>query len=342
MNNKKELQSILPKVSVIVPVYNAERYIDRTIASLMEQTLEDVQFIIIDDGSQDNSVSIINQIIERYPQRIGAVTLITRENRGVAATRAQGLKLASGEYTIHLDSDDWIEPEMLESLYSRAVDEQADIVICDYFLEYENSQVYVKQNQCDNYISGLLTGEIGGFSWNKLIRNSLHKNIEITFDSRLDYLEDFHYMIKIFKCAGVTSHVNNAFVHYNQLNESSITKEINLGKIKKVNSAIEMIESELYNTDFIFQEYKKHLNLFKINQKAWFVICNRVNVPDFIWSLYPETNQYIMSSRLAPHIKISLLLAKYKWYKAARVTIRYSMAIWSIIKKIKNNYLKII
>lgn len=340
MNNKKELQRKLPKVSVIVPVYNAERYIERAIVSLMEQTLEDVQFIIIDDGSQDNSVSIINQIIERYPQRLGSVTLITRENRGVAATRAQGLKLASGEYTIHLDSDDWIEPEMLESLYSRAVDEKADIVICDYFLEYENSQVYVKQSQCDNYIGGLLTGVIGGFSWNKLIKNSLHKNIEITFDSRLDYLEDFHYMIKIFKCADIIAHVNNAYVHYNQLNESSITKEINIDKIKKVNLAIAMIENELYDTGSLCQEYKSYLNIFKINQKVWFVICNRVNVPDFIWSLYPETNQYIMSSRLAPHIKTSLLLAKYEWYKAARVTIRYSMAIWSIMKKIKINYLK--
>lgn len=106
----------IPKVSVIVPVYNTERYVERAIISLMEQTLDDVQFIIIDDGSKDNSLNIIKQVIARYPARQGQVTLISRENRGVAATRAQGMELATGDYVIHLDSDDWAELNWLEAL----------------------------------------------------------------------------------------------------------------------------------------------------------------------------------------------------------------------------------
>ncbi|HDX6611302.1 TPA: glycosyltransferase family 2 protein, partial [Escherichia coli] len=117
----------IPKVSVIVPVYNTERYVERAIISLMEQTLDDVQFIIIDDGSKDNSLNIIKQVIARYPARQGQVTLISRENRGVAATRAQGMELATGDYVIHLDSDDWAELNWLEALYTKAIEDNADV-----------------------------------------------------------------------------------------------------------------------------------------------------------------------------------------------------------------------
>ena len=81
----------IPKVSVIVPVYNTELYVERAIISLMEQTLDDVQFIIIDDGSKDNSLTIIKQVITRYPARQGQVSLISRESRGIAGTRPQGM-----------------------------------------------------------------------------------------------------------------------------------------------------------------------------------------------------------------------------------------------------------
>jgi glycosyltransferase involved in cell wall biosynthesis len=118
-----------PKVSVIVPVYNTELYVERAIISLMEQTLDDVQFIIIDDGSKDDSLNIIKQVIARYPVREGQVTLISRENRGVAATRAQGMELATGDYIIHLDSDDWAELNWLEAMYTKAIEENADVVV---------------------------------------------------------------------------------------------------------------------------------------------------------------------------------------------------------------------
>lgn len=110
----------MPKVSVIVPVYNTELYVERAIISLMEQTLDNVQFIIIDDGSKDNSLNIIEEVIARYPARGGSVTLISRKNLGVAATRAQGMGIATGDYIIHLDSDDWAEPDWLDKQIGRA------------------------------------------------------------------------------------------------------------------------------------------------------------------------------------------------------------------------------
>ncbi|EKF9488800.1 glycosyltransferase family 2 protein, partial [Vibrio cholerae] len=134
-----------PKVSVIMPVYNTELYVERAMISLMEQTLDDVQFIIIDDGSKDNSLSIIKEVITRYPSRKDQITLISRENRGVAATRAQGMDLATGEYVIHLDSDDWVERDWLEAMHTKAVQDNADVVICDYSLIYKHGKKKVTQ-----------------------------------------------------------------------------------------------------------------------------------------------------------------------------------------------------
>ncbi|KAA3493038.1 glycosyltransferase family 2 protein [Vibrio mimicus] len=144
-----------PKVSVIMPVYNTEMYVERAMISLMEQTLDDVQFIIINDGSKDNSLSIIKEVITRYPTRKDQITLISRENRGVAVSRAQGMELATGDYVIHLDSDDWAERNWLEAMYSKAIEDNADVVVCDYFLAYNYGNKKENQTKSIAYWDGM-------------------------------------------------------------------------------------------------------------------------------------------------------------------------------------------
>ena len=108
-------------VSVIVPVYKVEAFIEHCIRSLMEQTLREVEFVIVDDCSPDNSLSIARRVIKDYPEREGQVRLIRHEaNKGLPAARNSGLAVATGEYVFHCDSDDFVEPEMLERLYRTA------------------------------------------------------------------------------------------------------------------------------------------------------------------------------------------------------------------------------
>ncbi|HBD3503669.1 TPA: glycosyltransferase family 2 protein, partial [Escherichia coli] len=200
MPNSQAPEIKAPKVSVIVPVYNTELYVERAIISLMEQTLDDVQFIIIDDGSKDNSLTIIKQVIARYPARQDQVTLISRGNRGVAATRAQGMELAAGDYVIHLDSDDWAEVNWLEELYSKAIENDSDIVTCDYNVITKKRAVHIKQYTPSNgleCINKMLLGELHGSTWNKLIKRSLIVSNNLSFN-KVNYLEDFIFVMQLF------------------------------------------------------------------------------------------------------------------------------------------------
>lgn len=109
------------KVSVIVPVYKVEKFIERCAISLFSQTLQDVEFIFVDDASPDNSVQIVQKCIREYPHRESQTVILTHEkNMGLPAARNTGLAVAKGEYIFHCDSDDFVEPDMLEQLYNTA------------------------------------------------------------------------------------------------------------------------------------------------------------------------------------------------------------------------------
>ena len=125
----------MPKVSVLIPVYGVEKYIRRCAVSLFEQTLEEVEYIFVDDCSEDKSISVLEETIERFPNSYAKVKILHHsENRGSAAARNTALNMATGEYIIVIDSDDFIESTMLEDLYNSAIDDMADIVVSDYWL----------------------------------------------------------------------------------------------------------------------------------------------------------------------------------------------------------------
>lgn len=122
------------KVSIIIPIYGVELFIERCAISLFEQTLDDIEYIFVDDCTMDKSVQILQGIIAKYPQRKDNVFIIRHErNKGLASARKTGLKFVHGEYVAHCDSDDWVERNMYEYLYQEAISANADIVWCDYY-----------------------------------------------------------------------------------------------------------------------------------------------------------------------------------------------------------------
>ncbi|HEH9439628.1 TPA: glycosyltransferase [Aeromonas sobria] len=312
-----------PKVSVIVPVYNTEVYVERAITSLMEQTLDDVQIIIIDDGSKDNSLNIIKEVIARYPARQRLVTLISRENRGVAATRAQGMELASGDYVIHLDSDDWVELNWLEAMYSKAVEENADVVVCDYRSVYATKSTHIKQPigqdgiEC---VKKLLEGELHGSTWNKLVRRSLIVGNKLTFSPGINYLEDFILVIQIFLVANVIDYISLPLVNYNQTNVSSITATVSEQKVKEICVAIERI-SHILNDYELENQLANEVNIMKLKLKYWLFCCTKKNIPMYISGLFPETSGYISGANLSAHVKLVLFIAHHNLF-LARVIMR--------------------
>ena len=157
----------MTKVSVIVPVYRVEKYIERCAKSLFEQSLDDIEYLFVDDCTPDDSINILRQVLEAFPQRKAQVIIHKMtQNSGQAAVRKWGMLNATGEYIIHCDSDDWVDTDMYRYMYEKAITEDADIVSCNYY-KVEDScfkEVVVP------HFDGLLTGPL----WNRLVRRRLY------------------------------------------------------------------------------------------------------------------------------------------------------------------------
>ena len=158
-------------VSVIVPIYNVEKFIARCVKSLMEQSLDRVEYIFIDDATPDNSIVILKEVLSYYPQRSLHCQIIKHEkNNGLPAARNTGLSLAKGQYIFHCDSDDFVEHDMLKFMYEKAVETQADIVWSDWYLSYGTKERYMYQPEYESAylaLKGLLAGEMKYNVWNK-------------------------------------------------------------------------------------------------------------------------------------------------------------------------------
>ena len=130
----------MPKVSIISPMYNVEKYLKKCLESYVNQTLIDIEIILVDDGSPDNS----GKIADEYAKRDSRIRVIHKKNAGVSAARNDGLSIAKGEYVIFCDSDDWMNENACEILYSAAKKNNADISIADVYMAYSNKNIAVQ------------------------------------------------------------------------------------------------------------------------------------------------------------------------------------------------------
>lgn len=165
----------MPLISVIIPVYGVEKYIERCARSLFEQTFQDIEYIFIDDCSPDNSILILKQVLSEYPNRVNQ-TIIHRmpHNTGQGGVRRWGMQNFQGDFVIHCDSDDWMDRNMLNTMYSLAVSQNADIVVCDYYRSDGVNHTYIK---CGVPKKTLMQGPV----WNKLIRSTIITQNSIEF-----------------------------------------------------------------------------------------------------------------------------------------------------------------
>ncbi len=207
------------KISVITPVYGVEKYAEKCLRSLFGQTLtESVEFIIVNDCTPDGSMEIARRVIKDYPDV--EVKIVEHErNMGYSVALQTGIDAATSEYTIYVDSDDWVEPDMLEKMYAKACDEDADIVVCDYFVDYPRGRRLVRQPAAETGVENLrllLRNKLHGSLCNKLIRRSLYTNNGIHTIPRVDYMEDYLLCTKLFPFAQKVSYLPQAFLHYVQ------------------------------------------------------------------------------------------------------------------------------
>lgn len=241
-----------PKVSIIVPVYNVEKYLTKCLDSLVNQTLESIEIIVVNDGSPDNSQLIINEFVKQYPNKVFSYT---KSNGGLSDSRNFGLSKSKGEYIGFIDSDDWVELNMYEELYSNAIKEQSDLVICDLEYFWEESDVAQIMLGYKTILNKPIKKSVmlsPLFAWNKLYHRSLFDKQGLKYPLDLWY-EDIPVTLPIFANSNKITYVNKTLVHYRQ-RSTSIMGSRNSTKLKDIFTVLEMVR-DYFGENKILEEY---------------------------------------------------------------------------------------
>lgn len=250
-----------PAVSVIVPVYNAEAYLEKCVNSLLIQTFRDFELLLINDGSTDVS----GTLCDAFAQTDARVRAFHKDNEGVSATRQFGLDHARGEYTIHVDPDDWVEPNMLEELYTTAKAKNADMVICDYYVEF-GKKTELKRQRPSSLDSETVLREmfqsLHGSLCNKLVRRACYKDFQIRFPPELHYSEDLYVVVSLLLHPIKVAYLPQAFYHYNQTaNPNSISRSAGKHTYEWFVTANEKISSLLNEKRFAVEKGEIRANI---------------------------------------------------------------------------------
>lgn len=314
----------MPKVSVIIPVYGVEKYIERCARSLFEQTLDDIEYIFVDDCTPDKSIEILERIIEEYQPRFAGERKVVRiermfTNSGLAAVRKHGIQFSTGDYVIHCDSDDWVDTDMYRLMYEEAKRTDADIVMCGYKTT-DGVQVfnecYHRQTNKTKLLSSLLTMHESWSVWNKMCRKSLYDN-DIVYPT-LAMGEDMVLTTQLILNAQRIAVVNKALYNYfynpnsitNVQSESSRYKhwEDSAENAKTVISIFKKkgleyeYANELEYLKFLQKELAGGLARTKKYSKEWLEMFQEIN-----WKTF--SNPFIPNSRKLKYF-VKLLLAE--------------------------------
>lgn len=208
----------MPKISIIVPVYKAEKYLHRCLNSIVAQTFTDWECILVDDGSPDNS----GMICDEYSGKDRRFRVFHQENKGISATRENALYKASGEYIQFVDSDDWIEPNMLEIMLQTSIKNNADIVGCNFVEEFltKQNKVDVFYTSKDVFLNDVLLNR-WGVLWKLLIARKLIIDNDIHFPENVNGGEDYVFVVSCLLLCNKAVCVDNYFYHYNRFNNDS-------------------------------------------------------------------------------------------------------------------------
>ena len=250
----------MPKVSLIIPVYNVENYIEKCLNSVVNQTLKDMEVIIVNDGSKDLSKQKIQKYLEKYPW----IKYLEKENGGLSDARNYGMPYATGKYIAFLDSDDYVEETMYEEMYNIAEKENADMVDCDFVWEYPNrkrkdiGEIYKTKKE--------MIEKCRVVAWNNIIKREILEKTKIKFPVGLRY-EDMEFFYKLVPYINKVSFIKKCFVHYVQ-RENSIANTQNV-RTKEIFIILDNIIS-YYKEKGLYDEYRDELEYIYVK----FLLCS--------------------------------------------------------------------
>ena len=316
-----------PKVSIIVPVYNVEKYLERCINSLKNQTLRDIEIILVDDSSTDSSLEICNT----QAAQDSRIKVIHKVNEGAGKARNAALEIASGEYIGFVDSDDFVEKDMFKTLYEKAVKYNSDLVISGVW--FVDGNIFSKDGQrirksyfnkdthfeSKKELKELKMGIVGskpkdsddskyGMSiWKNLFKHEIIKENNITFQSEREmFSEDALFMIDYISCIDKATGIEDAFYNYCR-NEDSISKSYKKDKLEKSFVFINEVEKR-FKKDILPEEYQVYIYRF------WQAICRVVCSQEIMYAQANSVKYIDLRKRLKEVCTHSLTVKALKSY----------------------------
>jgi len=312
----------VPSVSIVVPVYGVARYIERCARSLFGQTMDNLEFIFVDDCTPDKSIEILKSVLEEYPKRIPQTKILSHKvNQGSYVARQTGLDAAMGEFVLFCDSDDFVEKDICEKFYTKAIETGSDMVVCDFVNEYSDRQVYESgTGPADKIalINSMLYKNTPWVVWNRLTKRSLFENGLLESDKGMNMAEDLLMSIQLVYFSKRVSYVEEALYHYS-VNTDSMSHDISE---KKSYSLFCQAKS---NTDKLIEfltgkglDYKvrKSLDYTKLCQRQILLPLVGDSFYYSVWrSAYPELNYRVWRMQYPFKEKCKFYLALSRIYK---------------------------
>lgn len=246
------------KVSILVPVYGVEKYIERCAVSLFEQTYKNIEYIFVNDQSPDNSWGVLQDVIARYPYLKDCVKLSTHDkNRGSAAVRNTALNMAEGDYIMWVDSDDYIETNAVEKCMSVAEIEDSDIVLFNYRIKKGSYSEIVKTCHFESPLKrtvALLAMKAPLCVWCGISRRSLYAGHDIRFKEGVNNGEDFHVTPKLSFFSQKISYIDSVLYHYDCTREDTYTRNFSREKSEQVFMSFEILEDFFKTKESIYMD----------------------------------------------------------------------------------------
>ena len=292
------------KVSFAVAIYNVAPYIEECIRSLYEQTLEDIEIILVDDCTPDDSIDIALRVLEEYPNRKSQVRVLRHEkNKGISETKKDGILAAAGEYVIIVDGDDWVDRRMAELMYAKALEADADIVICDYCLVNGDKRI-TKTIVPDGVIGNgenvrrdMINRRVPPFHVLKLIRRSIYEDNDVVWPQK-NYGEDGVFCTVTSYYAKRIAHVAEPLYYYRyhttSISHKKMTEETCLRNYK--DSIFHNEQSWKFLEDKgVREQFKRGDIIYKIRIKNRLLpIVGKCKYRRLWWNTYPEVNKVIL------------------------------------------------
>lgn len=305
-------------VSVLVPVYNVSDFIERCAISLFEQSFEDIEYIFVNDCTPDDSIEVLEGVLQRYPNRKERVKIIHHQhNKGLAGARNTAVSSATGDYVLHIDSDDYVEINMVELLYNKAIEDNADVVVCDFISEWETSKRVEKQVYSTSpreFINQMLSVEAFPSVWNKLFRRELYTQHNIAAIEGVNLGEDFVTTPRLVYFANKISKVEKTLYHYMQTNANSYTRNHSKKNIDNLICVLQEL-THFFEGKQDYSSYQDALLQGKLRKKMDMLFFADEDYVPYLMSLFPETGAIKDRGFLSKRDKISVFLLDRKWMK---------------------------